>query len=298
MSVTTTSAPASEAPEPAGSDRPGSQRPDSQRSVRTPAPRGSILRSPWARVGLGLLLPVALLALWQLLSTNGTFSPVQLPRPLAVLQAGGELLADGALWTHIGISTQRVVVGFVIGSLLGLAVGALIGLSPWASALGSPLIGALRAVPSLAWVPLLLLWIGIGENSKVTLVAIGAFFPVFTTVSAALREVDRHLVEAARSFGFSGLRLLLTVQLPAVMPSVISGLRLALAQAWLFLVAAELLDSSMGLGFLLTDSQNNGRTDRLLLAIVLLAILGKLTDALLGLFERWAQARWGAVRRT
>ena len=129
-------------------------------------------------------------------------------------------------------------------------------------------------------------------------IAIGAFFPVFTTVSAALREVDRQLVEAARSFGFSGLRLLLTVQLPAVMPSVISGLRLALAQAWLFLVAAELLGSSMGLGFLLTDSQNNGRTDRLLLAIVLLAILGKLTDALLGLFERWAQARWGAVRRT
>ena len=145
---------------------------------------------------------------------------------------------------------------------------------------------------SLAWVPLLLLWIGIGEDSKVLLIAIGAFFPVFTTVSAALREVDRHLVEAARSFGFSGLRLLLTVQLPAVMPSVISGLRLALAQAWLFLVAAELIASSMGLGFLLTDSQNNGRTDRLILAIILLAVLGKLTDWLLGLLERRALRRW------
>ena len=294
MSVTTTSAPAAEAPDPGPS---GTRRRGSRRAGRTPAPRGSVLRSTWVRAGLGLILPLLLLGRWQLLSTNGTFSEVQLPRPLAVLQAGGQLLGSGELWTHIGISTQRVVVGFVIGSLLGLAVGALIGLSPWASALGSPLIGALRAVPSLAWVPLLLLWIGIGENSKVTLVAIGAFFPVFTTVSAALREVDRQLVEAARSFGFSGLRLLLTVQLPAVMPSVISGLRLALAQAWLFLVAAELLGSSMGLGFLLTDSQNNGRTDRLLLAIVLLAILGKLTDALLGLFERWAQARWGAVRR-
>lgn len=258
--------------------------------------RGSVLRSPWVRAGLGLLLPVLLLLIWQLLAVSEVFTPVQLPRPAAVLAAGGELLASGALWTHVGISTQRVILGFLIGSVLGLAVGALLGLSPWARALGAPLIGALRAVPSLAWVPLLLLWIGIGENSKVTLVAIGAFFPVFTTVSAALGEVDRQLVEAARSFGLHRLRLLTTVQLPAVMPSVISGLRLGLAQAWLFLVAAELLGSSMGLGFLLTDSQNNGRTDRLLLAILLLAILGKITDALLGVFERWTQRRWGAVR--
>ena len=145
---------------------------------------------------------------------------------------------------------------------------------------------------SLAWVPLLLLWIGIGENSKVTLVAIGAFFPVYTTVSAALAHVDPKLVEAARAFGLKGLRLFTTVQLPAVLPSVVSGLRLALAQAWLFLVAAELLGASMGLGYLLTDSQNNGRTDRLLLAIVALAVLGKITDALVGVFERWVKAKY------
>ena len=108
----------------------------------------------------------------------------------------------------------------------------------------------------------------------------------------ALQHVDKNLVEAGRAFGLNGLRLFTTVQLPAVVPSVISGLRLALAQAWLFLVAAELLASSMGLGFLLTDSQNNGRVDRLLLAIVLLAILGKLTDAILGVFEKWAIRKW------
>src|SRR5699024_5014153 len=151
-----------------------------------------------------------------------------------------------------------------------------------------------RAVPSLAWVPLLLLWIGIGEDSKVVLIAIGAFFPVYTTVASSLRHVDAQLVEAARTFGYRGLRLLLTVQLPAVVPSVFSGLRLALAQAWLFLVAAELLASSMGLGYLLTDSQNSGRTDRLLLAIILLAVLGKVTDALLGLIEKYALKRWTA----
>lgn len=176
--------------------------------------------------------------------------------------------------------------------MLGLVLGALIGLWGPARIAAAPTIGALRAVPSLAWVPLLLLWIGIGENSKVTLVAIGAFFPVYTTVSAALAHVDPKLVEAARAFGYRGVKLFTTVQLPAVLPSVVSGLRLALAQAWLFLVAAELLGASMGLGYLLTDSQNNGRTDRLLLAIVLLAVLGKLTDALIGVFERWVKAKY------
>ena len=170
--------------------------------------------------------------------------------------------------------------------------GSVLGLSRWADALLSPTIGALRAVPSLAWVPLLILWMQIGEESKVTLIAIGAFFPVFTTVYAALRHVDPHLVEAGRAYGYHGVRLLGTVQLPAVVPAMFSGLRLALAQAWLFLVAAELIASSMGLGFLLTDSQNNGRTDRLILAIILLAVLGKISDWLLGFVERWAVRRW------
>ncbi len=241
---------------------------------------------------LSLIVPLLLLGLWQLASSAGWFSSVQLPPPADVLSAGWDLAKSGDLWIHIGISVQRVLLGFLIGAVLGLAAGALIGLSRLSSVLFAPTIGAFRAVPSLAWVPLLLLWIGIGENSKVTLIAIGAFFPVYTTVATALRHVDRHLVEAGRAFGLPPVRLLTTVQLPAVLPSVASGLRLALAQAWLFLVAAELLASSMGLGFLLVDSQNNGRTDRLLLAIVLLAVFGKITDAILGRVEKWAVGRW------
>lgn len=265
---------------------------EAERVEDAPAAAAAPRRRPLLRTVLGLLLPAALLVLWHVLSTAGVFSAVQLPAPLAVLEAGIDLLAGGDLWTHVGISTQRVLIGFLIGAGLGLVAGSFIGLSRWGSTLVGPTIGAFRAVPSLAWVPLLLLWIGLGEDSKVTLVAIGAFFPVYTTVSAALQHVDRNLLEAARAFGLHGLRLLTTVQLPAVMPSVISGLRLALAQAWLFLVAAELLGASMGLGWLLTDSQNNGRTDRLLLAIVLLAVLGKASDALLGVFEKWAVKKW------
>ncbi|MCK6057667.1 ABC transporter permease [Micrococcus luteus] len=254
--------------------------------------RSRVLDRPGARAVVGLAAPAVLLLLWWAVTAAGLLSAVQLPSPGAVLSAGVNLLERGDLWLHVGISTQRVLLGFLLGAALGLAVGSALGLSRWADALFAPLIGALRAVPSLAWVPLLILWMQIGEESKVTLIAIGAFFPVFTTVYAALRHVDPHLVEAGRAFGYHGLSLLRTVQLPAVVPAVFSGLRLALAQAWLFLVAAELIASSMGLGFLLTDSQNNGRTDRLILAIILLAVLGKLTDWLLGLLERRALRRW------
>lgn len=267
---------------------PGARAPGAAR--RRPSRRRTGRRAATALIGL--IVPVVLVVAWQLASVAGWIDPVTLPAPSRVLAAGIDLVERGELGIHVAISTQRVLVGFAIGAAAGLAAGALIGLSRLADLLFSTTIGAFRAVPSLAWVPLLMLWIGIGEDSKVTLIAIGAFFPVFTTVAMALGHVDKQLVEAGRAFGLRGFRLLATVQLPAVVPSVISGLRLALAQAWLFLVAAELLASSMGLGFLLTDSQNNGRVDRLLLAIVLLAILGKITDALLGIFERWAVRKW------
>jgi sulfonate transport system permease protein len=246
----------------------------------------------WRRAALGAVVPVLLVVLWEVLVRAGAYSPVQLPAPLTVLKAGRDLWERGLLQQDVAISTQRVLVGFLVGSAAGLVAGALVGLSKLADGLLAPTIGGFRAVPSLAWVPLLLLYIGLGEPPKITLVAIGAFFPVYTTVSSALRHVDAHLVEAGRAYGLRGLRLLAQVQLPAVVPSVIAGLRLALAQSWLFLVAAELLGSSIGLGFLLTDSQNNGRTDRLYLDILVLAVLGKLSDAVVGVFERWALKRW------
>ncbi|HEY0216724.1 MAG TPA: ABC transporter permease [Cellulomonas sp.] len=252
---------------------------------------GALSRRP-VRVAVGLVLPVLLLAAWQWVTSTGRVAPYQLPAPASVWTAAVDLAERGLLGPYVAISTQRVVLGFLIGAALGLAAGSLVGLSRVAGALLEPLFGAIRAVPSLAWVPLLILWMKIGEDSKLTLIAIGAFFPVYTTVVAALRHVDPHLVEAGRAYGLRGVRLLAGVQLPAVVPSVVAGLRLALAQSWLFLVAAELIASSMGLGFLLTDSGQNGRVDRMLLAIVLLALLGKTTDALIGLAERSLLKRW------
>jgi sulfonate transport system permease protein len=251
---------------------------------------GRLTSRTWFVLLAGALLPAIVLAVWLIASAGGTTAT--LPSPGDVWLAGVDLAQRGLLASDVAISVQRVLLGFGIGAGLGLSIGAVVGLSKLGDILLSPTLAALRAVPSLAWVPLLILWFKIGEDSKVILIAIGAFFPVYTTVSAALRHVDRQLVEAGRAFGLNGPRLFVTVQLPAVIPSVISGLRLALAQAWLFLVAAELIASSMGLGFRLVDSQNNGRIDRIFFVIILLAVLGKLTDSLVGLFERWVKRRW------
>jgi sulfonate transport system permease protein len=245
---------------------------------------------------IAVAVPAAILVAWYLVTTVlGIFAPYQLPSPGQVWDAAVAMTTRGSgptLLEHVGISAQRVFLGFAFGAAAGLAVGALVGLSKWADSLLSGTVGAFRAVPSLGWVPLLILWIGINEDSKVVLIAIGAFFPVYTTVASALRHVDPLLVEAGRAYGLRGVSLLRQVQLPAATPAVIAGLRLALAQAWLFLVAAELIASSKGLGFLLTDSANNGRVDRILLSLVMLAVLGKVTDALNGDGERALGRRW------
>lgn len=246
----------------------------------------------WVKVAGGFIVPLIILAAWQFVTATGLVPPYRLPGPWSVVEAGIDLAERGQLWLHIAISVQRVFIGFAIGSLIALVFAAVVGLSKVGNALFAPTLVAIRAVPSLAWVPLLILWLQVGEESKITLIAIGAFFPVYTTVADALRHVNPQLVEAGRTFGLRGWSLFRTVQLPAVVPSVVSGLRLALAQAWLFLVAAELLGASMGLGWMLNDSQQTGRVDRILLAIVLLAVLGTITNAILVLFEKAVLKRW------
>ncbi len=261
------------------------------------APLGAAAVRPfWSRTSVrvvgGLVVPVALLALWQAVTAFGVIPTYRLPAPVDVLNEAVGLAQDGTLWRHIAISVQRVLLGFALGSLVGLAVAGLVGLTRSGDVLLSPILAAFRAIPSLALVPLLLLWMGVGEDSKVVLVAIGAFFPLFTTVADGLRHVDPHLVEMGRSFGLRGWALFRTVQLPATVPSLVSGLRLALAQAWLFLVAAELLAAAMGLGYLLTDSQSTGRVDRIFLAIVVLATLGTLSNSFVTLLQRRVLRKW------
>jgi sulfonate transport system permease protein len=241
------------------------------------------------KMPLGLVVPVALASLWWL-STDvwHLFSANQLPPIRQVWAAAVEILRDGDYLRHLGASLRRVAVGFAAGASAAVAIGVGVGLSSRLERLLDPTLQALRSVPSLAWVPFLLLWLGIDEAPKITLIAVGSFFPVYVNMVTAIRQVDRKLLEVGALFELSRVALVRRMFLPAAAPYVVVGLRIGLGQAWLFLVAAELIASTRGLGFMLIDGQNNLRPDIMIVGILSLAGLGKLSD---GLF-RHAERRW------
>jgi sulfonate transport system permease protein len=258
-----------------------------QASVRQ---RAGATSARWRSVRRALsawLLPLALLLAWFWATDGAHLLPAhQLPSPRGVLRAATDLLRDGELFRHVAASVQRVFLGFFLGASVALLLATWVGLSRTAERLLDPTLQAIRTVPSLAWVPFLLLWMGIDELPKVTLVAIGTFFPVYVNLVAGIRQTDRKLVELGQVLGLGSLGLVRNIVLPAALPSLLTGLRIGLGQAWLFLVAAELIASTKGLGFLLIDGQNSARADVMLVGILLLALLGKSSDGALRLLER------------
>lgn len=248
-----------------------------------PAPRRA---SPaWRRGAKGWLLPCLIVIVLEIVVRIGWIPAYQMPAPSDVALTLVEL-AQGALGKHVLASVGRVLAGFVIGASLALVFAAWVGLSREAEAYLEPTFAGLRAIPSLAWVPLLLLWLGIDETSKIVLIAIGAFFPVYVNGVAAIRNIDRKLVEVGQMYSFSARRLTLRILLPAAMPGLFTGLRSGLSMAWMFLVAAELIAATKGLGYLLSDGRETSRPDIVLAAILALAVLGKLSDGVLAAVER------------
>ena len=229
----------------------------------------------------GLLVPAVLVIIWETVVRAGWVSQHLLPPPSELVTTLADLAGNGTLLGHIGISSLRVLIGFFIGAGLAVVIGAAVGLSRRTEALLDPTFQALRAIPSLAWVPLLLLWLGIDEAPKITLIAIGAFFPVYLNFVAGIQNVDRKLVEVGGIYGLTGYRLIARIFLPAALPNLFTGLRSGLSLSWMFLVAAELIAASSGLGYLLTDGRETGRADLVIVAIIVLALLGKTSDSLL-----------------
>ncbi|UTV59760.1 ABC transporter permease [Burkholderia arboris] len=261
---------------------------DDALAPRRPAPPEASRRDPlrgWRIAGLAL--PFAALALLECAVRQGWLPDRLVPAPSEILDTLARMGVTRVAH-HVAASALRVAAGFAAGAGLALVVGAAMGLSRRIDALLEPTFQALRAIPSLAWVPVLLLWLGIDEAPKITLIAIGAFFPVHLAVVAGIRDVDRKLVELGAAYRLGPLALFRRILLPAALPQIVTGLRTGLSLAWMFMVAAELIAATRGLGFLLSDGRETGRPDLVFGAILLLALLGKLTDGAMRRIElRW-----------
>jgi sulfonate transport system permease protein len=259
------------------------------------APRAQSARlSRFARPALGLLLPVGAALAWELIVWLGYSNGRLVPPPSRVFETIVDLAHSGELSRHIVATLTRVVVGFGLGVIAGTIMGAISGYWALARRLLDPTVQALRAIPSIAWVPLFILWLGIFETSKVALIAVGVFFPVYLGVMGAILSVDRKIVEVGRTFRLSGFAMIRRILLPAVLPAYVVSLRVGLGLGWMFVVAAELMGASEGLGYLLLDGQQLGKPAQILAAIVVFAILGKTTDWLIEVASapllRWQDA--------
>ncbi len=262
-------------------------------TIATREPR---MRARFAGPALGLLLPVGLALAWELTVRMGWSDGRLVPPPSRIWQTLVELAATGELQRHTLATVLRVAAGFGIGVAAGTTLGAITGYSALLRRLFDPTLQALRAIPSIAWVPLFILWLGIFETSKVTLIAVGVFFPVYLGVMGAVMSVDRKIVEVGRVFRLSGAQMVRRILLPAVLPAYVIALRSGLGLGWMFVVAAELLGASEGLGYLLVDGQQLGKPAQIVAAIVVFAVIGKTTDWLLSAtaapFLRW-EDRYG-----
>lgn len=237
---------------------------------------------------IGSFIPILLILSWEVCSRMGIFPAYQLPAPTTILGTIKGLVDNGSLWGHIGITTYRVFAGFLIGTVVAVILGSLVGFYQTAEQLLDPMIQAFRSIPSLAWVPLFILWMGIGEPSKVTMISLGVFFPVYLNIVSGIIGVDRKLIEVGQVYGLNSFQLVTRIILPASLPSFLIGLRSGLGLGWMFVVAAELMGASKGLGYLLVLGQNTLSPETILASIILFAFIGKLSDGLLKRIEKRA----------
>ena len=240
--------------------------------------------------GVRILSPLALVALWQAASSAGVLPTDLLASPATILRTGYDLAADGTLGDALLVSVQRAAIGFAVGGLIGVLLGIAVGLSRWADALLDPNLQMLRTLPLFALTPLLILWFGIGELPKLVLVAVASAFPLYLNTYAGIRSVDSRLLELSASLRLTRLERIRHVVLPGALPQILVGLRTSLGIAWISLVVAEQVNAESGLGQMIQDARDFLRTDVIVVGLVIYAVLGLGTDAVVRLIERRALA--------
>jgi len=256
------------------------------------------VHEPFAGLGrhqaLGLVVPVLVISLWETLAREAIVPANWVPAPTTIAATLRDLWMTGDLAVHVEATLVRVASGMALGATLGTAIGLVTGQSTTMHRLLDPTLQALRNIPSMAWAPLFLLWMGIGEISKVTLIAVGVFFPVYLNLVSGIANIDHKLVEVGLLYRLNHQQFARRILLPAALPAYLVGLRSGLGLGWMFVVAAEIMGASRGLGYLMVDGQTTSRPELVISSILLFAILGKLSDAGLELLGRRC-LRWKAA---
>jgi len=240
---------------------------------------------------LSACVPALIIIAWELGVRSGGLPKSLIAAPSLVVTRAVEMIGDGSLFKHCLVSIERLGIGFVIGVTLGVSLGVLVGTSKTASRLLEPTILTLIPVPPIAWIPLLIILLGIGNSSKIALIAIGSFCTLFINAAYSVRTTDSSLVELGQVVGKSRTEIAWSILIPASVPNILSAARIAMALSWTLLICAEVVASSSGLGWLIWDARNFSRPDDMIVGMATVAILGKSTDFALQTAER-AMTRW------
>jgi NitT/TauT family transport system permease protein len=242
-----------------------------------------------------LLLMVLLLAAWWMAVTKA--ESAIFPTPFQVVTGTRELVEDGTLWEHIGASLMRVGSGFLLAVLVAVPLGLWMGRVNGVYITFNPIFQMLRPISPIAWIPLAILWFGVGNASPVFLIFIASVFPMIVQTAAGVHTIEQRYLRAAENFGVSRAKLIRHVVIPAVLPEIIVGMRIGLGVGWLVVVAAEMIALRSGLGYLIMDSRNAGnRYDLVIAGMIIIGMIGLLLDGLMRLLEGLKSVRWRYAR--
>ena len=240
---------------------------------------------PVAFLGLGVL--------WELICLTGWFSEALFPSPIKALTALWGLIANGSLFLNIGASMYRFLIGYLSASVAAIVLGLILGwfMSAWEFA--NPIVQFLRPISPVAWLPFIVLWFGIGDTPAIVIIFIAAFFPTLLSTVSAVARMDPVYLKVASNFGVPQHKVITNIVFPVVFPQIISGLRLAIGTAWIFLVVGEMVGAQSGLGYMIVDARNNVRLDTLMATIIAIGIIGLILDSLVRYLESVVSSRWG-----
>lgn len=244
-----------------------------------------------------LLTFLAIFVLWYGITNFSDWSAQVFPGPVQVLGSFGELMQDSSLLKHSVASLYRVTVGFYLAAMLGIPLGILLGRMVTAKRLINPLIQFLRPISPLAWIPLAMLWFGIGDQPAIFLIFLASFFPLVVSTAVAVESINPMYFQVAANFNFTPRETLIKIVIPAIIPEVVTALRLTVAIAWLVVVAAEMIAVQSGLGYLIVDSRNALRMDYVMVGMIVIGLIGLLLDIIMIRVTNVDYLRWGKVKR-